>query len=1139
MLTLFDTNSTHSGYRLKAFEVFNWGTFHQGKSEQDIWKLSLEGNNTLLTGANGSGKTTLVDGLLSLLVNPQKRFFNQSSGAKRDRTEESYVEGHFGRTQNADKVGSKVEKLRSNKQETYSIILGVFTNPSSVPITLVQVRWFSNSGLQRKYLIAKMELSIAEHIKFGSDGAWLKSLKRQYNARIEDFDSFPKYATTFQRYFGMKSDKALTLFNQTVGMKVLGNLDEFIRTNMLEESTAEADFGRLMDNYQTLLTAYQALEKARIQLDLLKPINDFSEQYQNLVSDLEIVTNQKRLLEPWFTQQQIGIWKKEIERQDREGDRLIKKLGEQEQELADADDKRIQLEISISNNQVDQQIKSLERDIKDAEKSKREKLKNSEDYNRLARKLGFMENPDELLFRQNQENTIALQTDLKDQKLALDNQRYEVRANLEAKKTEFEKTTEEIKQLENSTSKITGRVAEIRQEILKAIDISETEIPFVAEIIQVKSEEKKVWSNAIEKVLHSLGLCLIVPEKYYSEINSYIHSQRDLRGKIVYFKVEGKVPTTLFKDNRPFVVTKLDFNPKSKFVDWVENQIVSRYGYLCTENLAEFERSDKALMPSGLVRSKNRHERDDNSTHRHILGWDNRELLGSLKRKGVELNDEISKLERQRKRLDDDVLEIEDKETKLSLFLLADDFSTLNWQSDALKITALTKDKEVLESSNISLKEMKRQLEDLVKIIRKLNEKKQETRDDFKEIERKIKELKEQQRNQVFFIENFDSENLKEELKRLDGITVDLLNILDYQNFTKIKKEFNDKIDIKITDFGTQKNTQERNIRVAMGEYKNPRKEIQDKFTDWNSETYNLKAEIDQLPEYLDLYEQIKTQNLAELEKRFRDEFKDGVVRNLTDFCSKLEEQHQKIIDTIEEINESLVNIPFNQNPDTFIQLERMDTKTPMIRDFRNITLRSWQPDRSKIALAQDPKEADIAHFVERIKPFVEQLQKEEKWRRDVTDVRKWSDFKAKESFKTDKYVRRIYESSEGLSTGEKAQLTYAILISSIANQFGINREQNNNRSFRFIVVDEAFANLDDNKSEYLLQLCKNLGIQLMSITPQNAIQLVEDYVSVIHWVTKGKQDTRTSTVRDIPILEYKERKEEFIEEESLEYDNA
>lgn len=39
--------------------------------------------------------------------------------------------------------------------------------------------------------------------------------------------------------FGMRSDKALTLFNQIVGVKVLNDLDSFIRDNMLEERDAE------------------------------------------------------------------------------------------------------------------------------------------------------------------------------------------------------------------------------------------------------------------------------------------------------------------------------------------------------------------------------------------------------------------------------------------------------------------------------------------------------------------------------------------------------------------------------------------------------------------------------------------------------------------------------------------------------------------------------------------------------------------------------------------------------------------------------------------------------------------------------------------------------------------------------------
>ena len=264
MLNLFDATAGPAGYRLKALEVFNWGTFHEG-SGQDIWRLMPDGQNTLLTGSNGSGKITLVDGLLALLVNPAKRFFNQSSGAesRSGRGEESYVEGHCSRTQDEEKQNTKPEKLRPNRAQTYSILLGVFTNSQSLPVTLVQVRWFSDAGMQRRYLVTKAELSIAEHIRFGTNTQWVNTLKRQFAAGVvEDFDAFPKYAAAFQRLFGMK-DKALTLFNQTVGMKVIGDLDDFIRNNMLEESTAEAEFSKLMGNYQTLLVSYRALEKAK------------------------------------------------------------------------------------------------------------------------------------------------------------------------------------------------------------------------------------------------------------------------------------------------------------------------------------------------------------------------------------------------------------------------------------------------------------------------------------------------------------------------------------------------------------------------------------------------------------------------------------------------------------------------------------------------------------------------------------------------------------------------------------------------------------------------------------------------------------------------------------------------------------
>lgn len=146
------------------------------------------------------------------------------------------------------------------------------------------------------------------------------------------------------------------------------------------------------------------------------------------------------------------------------------------------------------------------------------------------------------------------------------------------------------------------------------------------------------------------------------------------------------------------------------------------------------------------------------------------------------------------------------------------------------------------------------------------------------------------------------------------------------------------------------------------------------------------------------------------------------------------------------------------------------------------------------------------------------------------------------------------YDSSGSLSGGEAAQLAYTVLGAAIAHQFGIHRNDGprgdgprngglrgdgfrngglrdgtSYRSFRFIVVDEAFSKLDEDKSKYLLQLCQGLGLQLMVVTPLTSIHLLENDVSVIHWVTKDHRDRRKSTVRDIPILEYREQKETLL----------
>ena len=47
-------------------------------------------------------------------------------------------------------------------------------------------------------------------------------------------DGFPEYGKDFRRRLGIESEQAMELFHQTVSMKSVGNLTDFVREHMLE-----------------------------------------------------------------------------------------------------------------------------------------------------------------------------------------------------------------------------------------------------------------------------------------------------------------------------------------------------------------------------------------------------------------------------------------------------------------------------------------------------------------------------------------------------------------------------------------------------------------------------------------------------------------------------------------------------------------------------------------------------------------------------------------------------------------------------------------------------------------------------------------------------------------------------------------
>ncbi|MEM7346136.1 MAG: ATP-binding protein, partial [Chloroflexota bacterium] len=264
-----------TGFRLNKLEIFNWGTF-----DQQVWEIEPKGETALLTGENGSGKSTLVDGLLTLLVPNQKRSYNQAAGdrRKKERNEQTYVRGAYGKLQSEGEYKAKTIYLRD--KNSYSVLLAQFCNTDYQRIvTLAQIFWLQDGSLKKFHVVATIPLTITDHFSgFETISELKKRLKNINGVQVED--QFNKYSKQFRKLFGVRSEKAFDLFNQTVTIKEIGQLNDFVRQHMLEKTDASDKVQQLQEHYENLMLAYQAMQKAEQQLSILRPLASHAQKYR-------------------------------------------------------------------------------------------------------------------------------------------------------------------------------------------------------------------------------------------------------------------------------------------------------------------------------------------------------------------------------------------------------------------------------------------------------------------------------------------------------------------------------------------------------------------------------------------------------------------------------------------------------------------------------------------------------------------------------------------------------------------------------------------------------------------------------------------------------------------------------------------
>ena len=539
-MNLFNTSSEVAGFKLDYLEVWNWGTF-----DKKVYHMNLHGNNSLLTGANASGKSTLIDALLTLMVPlKRQRFYNQSSGVEKkgNRTEESYFFGNYGNQQQEGAASTTTLRLRDKGAR--SVLLASFCNVDKRVVTLFQVRYYTGEELKVLFGVARESLTIERDFsEFDLHGDWRKRLTKKYNTNetkrtIEFFDGPVAYGEKMITLFGMRSDKALTLFNQIVGVKVLDDLDSFIRTNMLEELPAEEKYQELKDNFQNLMEAKTNIDKVKEQIAQLEPINALTEKLKEIDVRIVEMEQEKSVAAYWFAARTVDLCDEELVCCKSDLRKLEDRLKELKVQKGELEQEQMRLTVAIEKDEVGQQIREIEKEINQRMRICDNRKAKAEEYDKLAKLVKMEQSPDVEAFEINRVTAkrekdalqVTIDRQLMEEKRQAQNRQDEISSNIEERMAT-------IRYLQQHKNNISGRVAEIRDEILEAVGATTEEIPFIGELICVKDDERD-WEYSIERILHNFALRLVVPEKYYKQVNEYVNGH-NLRGRIVYQRYQG------------------------------------------------------------------------------------------------------------------------------------------------------------------------------------------------------------------------------------------------------------------------------------------------------------------------------------------------------------------------------------------------------------------------------------------------------------------------------------------------------------------------------------------------------------------------------------------------------------------------
>ena len=1049
---------------LTRIRLINW---HYFENET----ITINGS-TLISGENTAGKSTILDAIQLVLTTNSKKF-NVAANEKGNRNLKGYVRCKVGNVgeeylRKGTVPANVALEFYEDKTDRY-FVLGVHLLSADEESPVIK-KWYA-------------EECRLEDLSFITEGrASLQNEFRNRTRKISYMDTDKTARDRFRHRLGNLDEKFFDIIPKSLAFKPMDNVKEFINKFVLDAGTV--DVQGLRSNIETLDDLEKTLEKTKSQLNSLNEILAKFDEIEQKDKDIKV----NDILLCMADRDAVGDNIEELSKDIRLKNQTLLGIEEitnrLEQEIKVLDDKILNINLSIRENESSKLVESLKNSIAGVveriKKAKEEKKKLSDQIAHLA---SYVRKLNEIGKKLEGQQDLALLLDTTDEKekteifgkienhfeyefkeIAKFHTRQEI--NLEQIDDNIRKLREREQILEKSNLVYPEQVTLLKSYIEKEFQNRgiKSEVYILSDLLEISDEK---WRNAVEGYMNTQKFYLIVEPQYYG-VALEIYDKNRNRIHSAGIINTRKVPLEYEENHRALSYVVRSNNRYAKaYAEYLLGRVIR------CEKVEELENHAIAITPECMLYQGYvvRHLNPKDYKDPYIGANAYRVQLGNVRRQIAEETGKRKVLREEH----DKYSEVLSAEKQISLDYMKIYLGAPNLLASAETELNGLKAELATAQKDPTLIELQMKLSEVEK---NLSEKKEEMKRQSSEAER----LKVQIEGEEDTLKIKESEQ-KEKTAELEG------KIEQYgaeYSFALEKYKINQKSKTaqRIFDNFTPQRTQFENEKNELLNGNSGLRVLQGKFNNDFSMDFTLGLTGES--EYREAAEKLRRVEIVRYEEKLRSAKEDCEKIFRSDFLSKMKEYIENAKQEFRNLNKALENVYYGD--DSYHFNITFDKRKESL--YRMITSEyNMEGDKN---LWTDMFEAQYRDEIEDLfAKLMVSADDGDKVINEYTDYRSYLDYDIEIRKKNGQKQR--FSDIYAEKSGSETQVPYYVAIA--ASFYQLYRFGN---SIRIMLLDEAFDKMDDDRIQSMMDFMNGLGLQVILATPPSKIEVIGEHVDTI-----------------------------------------